>query len=71
MTGDGGHGRRWTWWYPLRWVCGCGSDAYPCAVLRMQERERAEIREALERYDDGLAAAREWQAEMRRRWDGA
>lgn len=61
------HGRRWTWRHPFRWVCWCGLDAYPCVVMRMQERERAEIKAALERFDDGLAAAREWQLDERRR----
>jgi hypothetical protein len=59
------HGRRWTWRYPFSWVCRCGLDGYPCVVARMQERERAEIAQAL--YEDGLAAAQEWQLEERRR----
>jgi hypothetical protein len=36
----------------------------------MQQREIAEIREALDRHDDGVAAAREWQGDERRRWTG-
>lgn len=61
------HGRRWTWRHPFRWVCRCGLDAYPCVVARMQQRERDEIRQALDAAADGLDAAREWQHEMRRR----
>jgi hypothetical protein len=61
------HGRRWTWRHPTRWVCRCGLDGYPCAVTRMLEREEAEIRAAFDAHEDGLAAAREWQHEERRR----
>jgi len=36
----------------------------------VQRREIAEIREALDRQAEGLTAAREWQADERRRWSG-
>jgi len=35
--------------------------------MRMQERERVEIKAALDRQAEGLAACREWQTEARRR----
>lgn len=59
------HGRRWTLRYPFRWVCRCGLEAYPCIVE--QTLARAELGDAERLYADGLAYARAWQAEERRR----
>lgn len=69
MRDRGRHGRRWSVWYPFRWVCRCGLESYPCHVERMLAR--AELGDAERLYADGLAYARTWQMEQRRRWRGA
>jgi hypothetical protein len=70
------HGPRRPWYAPWRLWCRCGLEGYPCAVVRMQQRQRQEraarVAAALERYDGALEAARQWQREQRQRWaDGA
>jgi hypothetical protein len=59
------HGWHWSWRDPFRLTCRCGLSWRAC--LLMQQLERDEIMRALDNYEDGLAAAREWQHEERRR----
>lgn len=63
------HGRRWRPWTPLRFVCRCGTDAYPCPAERARQavRER-EARAAIQLYAAGRRAAAGWQRAERRNW---
>lgn len=49
------HGKRRPWYAPWRVICRCGLDAYPCTVVRMQQRQAVE-------------AARDWRDEERAHW---
>ncbi len=62
------HGPRRRWWWPIGRVCRCGLD-WPCIVEQILDR--ATLDDPAQLYADGLAYARTWQADQRRRWRGA
>jgi hypothetical protein len=69
------HGPRRRWFAPWRVICRCGLAAYPCIVMRTLRIDPAAgpgdvAAWAQEIYADGLAEAKRWQADERRRWAG-
>jgi hypothetical protein len=59
------HGRRWSVWHPFGWSCRCGMGAYPCIVERTWTDPLGDPDRT---YAAGLAEARSWQRDERRRW---